>query len=169
MPNAEQLRELNYTIQNLPAGAVPAGMKSTALTAVSSLGSMLLTQDELDALDKMNPIDKAAAEKALNDGFSSVASGAIIQGLTQKLQQAGGKQIQDILSTIINDILITRDDAAQVAQAKAISEQKSAIYEVGLPETISKLEKIPMTTTVLFAGWLYDIYSLRFFRSSIYY
>jgi hypothetical protein len=145
MPNADQLRELNFTIQNLPAGAVAPSMKSTALAAVSSLDSMLLTQGELDAIDAMNPIDKAAAEKALNDGFSSITTGAILQGLTQKLQQASGRQVPDILSTIINDILITRDDAAQVAQAKAISEQKSAMYEVGLPETISKLEKIPMT------------------------
>ena len=146
MPNAAQLQELNYTIQNLPAGAVPTGMKSTALSAVSSLGSMLLTQEELDALDTMNPIDKAAAEKALNDGFSSVASGAIIQDLTQQLQQASGRQIPDILSTIINDILLTRDDQAEVAQAKAISISKKAVYETGIPETIRALEKIPLSS-----------------------
>ena len=60
MPNAEQLRELNFTIQNLPAGSVPPSMRSTALAAVSSLDSMLLTPGELAAIDAMNPIDKAA-------------------------------------------------------------------------------------------------------------
>ena len=146
MPNAEQLRELNFTIQNLPAGSVPPSMRSTALAAVSSLDSMLLTPGELAAIDAMNPIDKAAAEKAFNDGFSSITTGAVLQNLTQKLQQSSGKQVPDILSTIINDILITRDDQAQVAQAKAISASKKAVYETGIPETISALEKIPITS-----------------------
>ena len=146
MPNAEQLRELNFTIQNLPVGSVPPSMRSTALAAVSSLDSMLLTPGELAAIDAMNPIDKAAAEKAFNDGFSSITTGAVLQNLTQKLQQSSGKQVPDILSTIINDILITRDDQAQVAQAKAISASKKAVYETGIPETISALEKIPITS-----------------------
>jgi hypothetical protein len=134
MPNTDQLRELRFTIQNIPEGSIPSRMKSTALTAVSSLDSLLLTSGDIEALDKMNPIDKAAAEKALNDGFSSVASGAIIQDLTQKLQQARGKELSDVLSTIIRDILITRDDTAQLEQAKAIAEQKQAAYESSLPE-----------------------------------
>jgi hypothetical protein len=146
MPNAEQLRELKFTIQNLPAGAVPPSMRTTALAAVSSLDSMLLTPGELAAIDAMNPIDKAAAEKALNDGFSSITTGAVLQQLTQKLQQSSGKQVPDILSTIINDILITRDDQTQVAQAKAIATSKRAIYETGIPETISALEKIPLSS-----------------------
>lgn len=142
MPSGDQLRELNFTIQNLPAGAVPASMKSTALSAVSSLNTMLLTQAELDALDKMNPIDRAAAEKAFNDGFSSIASGAVLQDLTQKLQQARPKEVPDILSTIIRDILITRDDTAQLEQAKAISESKKATYETTLPEKLSVITSV---------------------------
>jgi len=145
MPNADQLRELNFTIQNLPAGVVPPSMKSTALTAVSSLDSLLLTPGDIAALDKMNPIDKAAAEKALNDGFSSIASGAILQNLTQQLQQARGKEVPDVLSRIIRDILITRDDTAQLEQAKAIAEQKKAAYETAIPEKISAIERIPIT------------------------
>lgn len=145
MPSGDQLRELNFTIQNLPAGAVPASMKSTALSAVSSLNTMLLTQNELDALDKMNPIDRAAAEKAFNDGFSSIASGVVLQDLTQKLQQARPKEVPDILSTIIRDILITRDDTAQLEQAKAISASKKATYETALPEKVSAIERIPVS------------------------
>lgn len=145
MPNADQLRELNFTIQNLPAGVVPPSMKSTALTAVSSLDSLLLTPEDIAALDKMNPIDKLAAEKALNDGFSSIASGAILQNLTQQLQQARGKEVPDVLSRIIRDILITRDDTAQLEQAKAIAEQKKAAYETAIPEKVSAIERIPIT------------------------
>lgn len=150
MPNADQLRELNYTIQNLPAGTVPPSMKSTALTAVSSLDSLLLTTQDIETLDKMNPIDRAAAEKALNDGFSSIATGAVIQSLTQKLQQSKGKEVPDILSTIIRDILITRDDKAQLEQAKAIAEQKKAAYETSIPEltTITAKKKKALTSQI---------------------
>jgi hypothetical protein len=145
MPNTDQLRELSFTIQNLPEGSIPPRMKLTALTAVSSLDSLLLTSGDIDALNKMNPIDKAAAEKALNDGFSSIASGAVLQSLTQKLQQARGKELPDVLSTIIRDILITRDDTAQLEQAKAIAEQKQAAYETAIPEKVSAIERIPIT------------------------
>lgn len=145
MPNADQLRELNFTIQNLPAGSVPPSMSKTALTAVSSLDSLLLTPGDIDELDKMNPIDKAAAEKAFNDGFSSIASGAILQQLTQQLQQAKGKEVPDILSKIIRDILVTRDDAAQLEQAKAIAASETAVYEAALPAKISAIERIPTT------------------------
>lgn len=137
MPNAEQLRELNFTIQNLPAGTVPPSMKSTALTAVSNLDSLLLTQDDIDSLDKMNAIDKAAAEKAFNDGFSSVASAANIQYLTNQLQQAKPREIPDILSKIIGDILLTRDDAALAEQAKAIAAAEEAIYQAKAPGILS--------------------------------
>jgi len=129
MPSADQMRELTYTIQQLPTGSVPSGMMTSALSATSTLSSLLPTQSMIEALDKMNPIDKAAAEKAINDGLSSITTGAVLQDLTSKLQQASPKQIPSILSTIIKDIILTKHDQDQLVQAKAIAEQKSAVYE----------------------------------------
>ena len=129
MPNADQLRELTYVIQQLPAGSVPSGMVSSALSATSTLSSLLPTQSMIEALDKMNPIDRAAAEKAINDGLSSITTGAVLQDLTQKLQQASPQQKPSILTTIINDIILTKHDADQLVQAKAIAELKATVVE----------------------------------------
>lgn len=128
MPNAAQLNDLTFTINNI-GGSAPPRMVSSALSAIGTLGSLLPTESMIAALDKMNPIDRAAAERAINDGLSSVASGSDLQLLTQRLQQARPAQVPDILTTIINDILLTRDDKAQLEQARAIAEEKAAAFE----------------------------------------
>lgn len=129
MPSANQLQELTYTIQNLPTGLVPSAMISSALSATSTLSSLLPTQSLISTLDGMNPIDRAAAEKAINDGLSSITTGAMLQDLTQKLQKASPKEVPSILTTIIKDIVLTKHDKDQLVQAKAIAEQKIATYE----------------------------------------
>jgi len=128
MPNAAQLNDLTFTINNI-GGSAPPRMVSSALSAIGTLGSVLPTESMIAALDRMNPIDRAAAERAINDGLSSIASGADLQILTQKLQQARPEQVPDVLTTIINDILLTRDDKAQLQQAMAIAEERSAAFE----------------------------------------
>ena len=74
MPNAAQLNDLTFTINNI-GGSAPPRMVSSALSAIGTLGSLLPTESMIAALDKMNPIDRAAAERAINDGLSSIASG----------------------------------------------------------------------------------------------
>ena len=145
MPNADQLRELTYVIQQLPTGSVPSGMASSALAATSTLSSLLPTSAMIEALDKMNPIDRAAAQKAINDGLSSITTGAVLQDLTQKLQQAPPPQKASILTTIINDIILTKHDADQLFQANQLAELKKSVYEITKPENISRLERIPTT------------------------
>jgi len=141
MPSGAQLKELTYTIQQLPVGSVPSGMMSSALSATSNLSQLMPTSAVIEALDKMNPIDRAAAEKAFNDGLSSITTGALLQDLTQKLQQASPKQIPSILTTIIKDILLTTHDKEQLVQAKAIAEQKTAMYETKTAEEKSITER----------------------------
>jgi hypothetical protein len=118
-------------------------MVSSALSATSTLSSLLPTQSMIEALDKMNPVDRAAAEKAINDGLSSITTGAVLQDLTQKLQQASPQQKPSILTTIINDIILTKHDADQLFQASQLAELKKSVYEIAKPENISRLERIP--------------------------
>ena len=128
-PTAAQLRDLRFAIENIPAGVVPERMRSAGLLAAADLSALIPSADMVQAIDKLNPIDRASAERALNDGLSSITSGAILQDLTGRLQQASPKQVPDILSTIIKDIILTRDDKIQLEQAKAIAEQKQAEYQ----------------------------------------
>lgn len=138
MPNAAQLNDLTFTINNI-GGSAPPRMVSSALSAIGTLGSLLPTESMIAALDRMNPIDRAAAERAINDGLSSIASGSDLQTLTQRLQQARPAQVPDILTTIINDILLTRDDKAQLEQAKAIAEEREAAFEATSQEEQAKV------------------------------
>lgn len=141
MPNAAQLRDLRFTISNVPAGAIPERMRQTALIAADELSSLIPTDSLLQALNGLNPIDRAAAERALNDGLSSITTGAVLQDLTTQLQQASASNAPDILTNIINDIILTRDDKAQLEQAKAIAESKQAEYEAKEPELKSAVGK----------------------------
>ncbi len=134
MPSAAQLRDLRFTIQNVPSGAVPERMRSAALNAADELGALIPSDAMLLDLERLNPIDRMAAERALNDGFSSITTGAVIQDLTSQLQQASSKNAPDVLTNIINDIILTKHDKAQLEQAKAIAEAKAAEYKIKEPE-----------------------------------
>jgi len=109
-PTAAQLRDLRFAIENIPAGVVPERMRSAGLLAAADLSALIPSADMVQAIDRLNPIDRASAERALNDGLSSITSGAILQDLTGRLQQASPKQTPDILSTIIKDIILTREE-----------------------------------------------------------
>lgn len=129
-PTSAQLQDLRVAIENIPAGVVPERMRSAGLLAAADLSALIPSAGMVQAIDGLNPIDRAAAERALNDGLSSITSGAVLQDLTGRLQQASAAQAPDILTTIIKDIILTRDDKIQLEQAKAIAEQKQAEYEV---------------------------------------
>lgn len=128
-PTSAQLRDLRFTIGNIPEGVVPPRMRQAALDATAELGDLIPSENMIVALDRLNPIDRAAAERALNDGLSSITTGAVLQDLTGRLQQASAAQAPDILTSIIKDIILTRDDKQQLEQAKAIAESKKAEYE----------------------------------------
>ena len=132
-PTSAQLRDLVSTIGNIPQGAVPPRMRDAALQAAGDLSALIPSAGMVQAIDGLNPIDRAAAERALNDGLSSITTGAVLQDLTGRLQQASAAQAPDILTSIINEIILTRDDKAQLEQAKAIAEQKQAVYEAKEP------------------------------------
>jgi len=132
-PTSAQLRDLVSTIGNIPQGVVPPRMRDAALQAAGDLSALIPSAGMVQAIDGLNPIDRAAAERALNDGLSSITTGAVLQDLTGRLQQASAAQAPDILSSIINEIILTRDDKAQLEQAKAIAEQKQAEYEAKEP------------------------------------
>lgn len=129
-PTAAQLRDLRFAIENIPAGVVPERMRSAGLLAAADLSALIPSADMVQAIDRLNPIDRASAERALNDGLSSITTGAVLQDLTGRLQQASAAQAPDILTTIIKDIILTRDDKNQLEQAKAIAEQKQVEYQV---------------------------------------
>lgn len=133
-PTAAQLRDLRFAIENIPAGVVPERMRSAGLLAAADLSALIPSDGMVQAIDRLNPIDRAAAERALNDGLSSITTGAVLQDLTGRLQQASAAQAPDILTTIIKDIILTRDDKIQLEQAKAIAEQKQAEYQAKEPE-----------------------------------
>lgn len=138
-PSAAQLRDLVFTINNVPAGVVPERMRSAALQAAGDLSALIPSSSMVQAIDGLNPIDRAAAERALNDGLSSITTGAVLQDLTGRLQQASSAQAPDILTSIINEIILTRDDKAQLEQAKAIAEAKEAEYQAKEPELKSEV------------------------------
>jgi len=133
-PSAAQLRDLRFTISNVPAGVVPERMRQTALIAADELSALIPTDNMIQSLGRLNPIDRAAAERALNDGLSSITTGVVLQDLTSQLQQASAAKAPDILTSIINDIILTRDDKEQLEQAKAIAEAKEAEYKAKEPE-----------------------------------
>lgn len=128
-PTSAQLRDLRFTIGNIPEGVVPPRMRQAALQATAELDGLIPSENMIVALDRLNPIDRAAAERALNDGLSSITTGAVLQDLTGRLQQASAAQAPDILTSIIKDIILTRDDKEQLEQAKAIAEAKQAEYQ----------------------------------------
>lgn len=141
MPNAAQLRDLRFTINNIPQGGVPERMRQAALGAADELSALIPTDSMLQSLNSLNPIDRAAAERSLNDGLSSITTGAVLQDLTAQLQQASAAQAPDVLSNIINQIILTRDDKAELEQAKAIAEAKTAEYQAKEPEFKSEVGK----------------------------
>jgi hypothetical protein len=133
-PTSAQLRDLVFTIGNVPEGVVPPRMRQAALQAAGDLSALIPSASMVQAIDNLNPVDRAATERALNDGLSSITTGAVLQDLTGRLQRASAAQAPDILTSIINEIILTRDDKAQLEQAKAIAEAKTAIYEAEEPE-----------------------------------
>jgi len=135
-PNAAQLRDLRFTIGNIPEGVVPPRMRQAALDATDELGDLIPSDSMVASIDRLNPIDRASVERALNDGLSSITSGAALQELIGRLQQANSKQVPGILTDIINKTILTRDDEIQLEQAKAIANQEKAAYE----ETESELK-----------------------------
>lgn len=141
MPNAAQLKDLRFTITNVPSNAISERMRLTALNEIDTLNSLIPNENMIQSLERMNPIDRMAAERALNDGLSSITTGAVLQDLTSQLQQASVKEAPDILSSIIKDIILTRDDKAQLEQAKAIVEAKVAEYKIKEPELKSEVGK----------------------------
>lgn len=149
MPSAAQLRDLRFTISNVPAGVVPKRMREAALNAADELGALIPTDNMIQALERLNPIDRAAAERALNDGLSSITTGAVLQDLTAQLQQASSSDAPDILTSIIKDIILTRDDKAQLEQAKAIAEQKAG--EAAIIEQEQKQANVPKKSAVISA------------------
>jgi hypothetical protein len=124
MPNIYQLNDLISVIQNVPSGAVPLKMKQMALTSARDLASLMPTSQTTLAIDNLNPIDKLAAQTAVNDGLSAIGSAVQIQQLTAQLQQAQKpKQIETVLSDIIKAVLLSKDDKAKLEDAAALAEQ----------------------------------------------
>ena len=140
-PTSAQLRDLVSTIGNIPQGAVPPRMRDAALQAAGDLSALIPSSNMVAAIDRLNPIDRAAAERALNDGLSSITTGAVLQDLTGRLQQASAAQAPDILTSIIKEIILTRDDKVQLEQAKAIAEQKQAEYRAKEQEVKAEVGK----------------------------
>ena len=129
-PTTAQLRDLRFTIGNIPAGVVPPRMIQAALDATDELGDLIPSENMVQAIDRLNPIDRATVERLLNDGLSSITTGAVLQNDIGRLQQASAAEAPDILTGIINEIILKRDDKKQLEEANAIAEQKQAAYEV---------------------------------------
>jgi hypothetical protein len=124
MPNIYQLNDLISVIQNVPSGAVPLKMKQMALTSARDLASLMPTSQTTLAIDNLNPIDKLAAQTAVNDGLSTIGSAVQIQKLTAQLQQAQKpKQIETVLGDIIKAVLLSKDDKSKLEDAAALAEQ----------------------------------------------
>ena len=64
-----------------------------------------------------------------------------MQERTAQLQQASPKEAPDILSNIINEIILSRDDKFQAEQANAIIAQKEAELEIAEPALRSEVGK----------------------------
>lgn len=147
MPNIYQLNDLISVIQNIPSGAVPLRMKQVALTSARDLASLMPTSQSALAIDNLNPIDKLAAQTAVNDGLSAIGSGAQIQRLTAQLQQAQKpKQIETVLGDIIKAVLLSKDDKAKLEDAAALAEQTelatSKIEQAQKAETFKQQEVV---------------------------
>jgi hypothetical protein len=141
MPNAAQLRDLRFTISNVPAGAVPERMRATALLAADELETLIPSERDLQALAQMNPIDRLAAERAFNDAYSSVVSGRQVQDFTAELQQATPKEAPDVLTKIINKAVVDRDDLFRKQQGDAIIAQQKAELEIAEPALRSEVAR----------------------------
>ena len=136
-PSAAQLRDLVFTIGNIPQGVIPPRMREAALQVAGDLSSLIPSDSMVASIDKLNPIDRATTERLLNDGLSSITTGAVLQNDIGRLQQASAAEAPDILTGIINKIILERDEKQKLEQAKAIAEQKQVEYQVFLSEAKS--------------------------------
>jgi hypothetical protein len=50
---------LRFAIENIPAGVVPERMRSAGLLAAADLSALIPSADMVQAIDRLNPIDRA--------------------------------------------------------------------------------------------------------------
>lgn len=125
-PNNAQLRELRFAVDRLPEGAVPESLRANVLRSVSELDILLPTSEQISALDGMDAERQNQAQQAFNDGLSDITTGAVVQALTQQLQQATSGQAKSVLEQILGQIVLTAHDRDALAIAQGVAQEKSA-------------------------------------------
>ena len=125
-PNNAQLRDLRFAVDQLPVGSVPEALRADVLRSVSELDVLLPTSDQISALDGMDSERQNQAQQAFNDGLSDITTGAVVQALTQQLQQAAPGQAKSVLEQILGQIVLTAHDRDALAIAQGVAQEKSA-------------------------------------------
>lgn len=141
-PNNAQLRDLRFAVDQLPEGAVPESLRANVLRSVSELDILLPTSEQISALDGMDAERQNQAQQAFNDGLSDITTGAVVQALTQQLQQATPGQAKSVLEQILGQIVLTAHDRDALAVAQGVAQEKSAREIQDRLERASKIRDV---------------------------